>query len=340
MFDCPDGTDEDPDFCDLSRNRDVFLCCNSPHKVPLDLLCDGYDDCPRDKSDQYLAACFEPIQNNVSATQRLNCPDPSKPYVEGTFNWLTKEKLNDGVSECLFDLDESCAWKDDLHEWVSPTETKDFKEYLDFLELAQSVPSATRWYTMAAADEAQSLGHKFEVRFVATNVETFLTDFDKFQDLVIKCIANNKPCAQSAQMQQTVSQDFGNCFSFNFNQPVTTSGRTYGIQIWFNLEVYDTLGLFTPNSGLKLYVTSPGLTDQNGDVFVDLSSEINLAPGFDHSVSVQPKTTNKLPLPYSLCEHYKEGRLANYNTKLECQTECIEEFVHTTLFPVDLYKNS
>ncbi len=143
----------------------------------------------------------------------------------------------------------------------------------------------------------------------------------------MKCVANNKPCSESTRMRHTVDQNFGNCFSFNYNQPVTTGGTTYGIQIWFNLEVYDTMGMFTSNSGLKLYVTSPGRVNQYGDVFVDLSSEINLSPGFDHSVSVRPRTINKLPHPFSSCQLYKEGTFKNYNTKRECEADCLGRFV-------------
>ena len=167
-FDCPDGSDETEDFCDLSQNRDVFICCSGTTKVPLEHLCDGFDDCPRDKSDQFLAACFEPIQNNVSETQEMFCPARGPAYSEGYFINIKKEQLNDGISDCLFDIDETCAWKNNLKDWISPTKNKEFEEYLEFLRLAKESPSATRWYTMATQEEIAQLGHSYEVgdRFV------------------------------------------------------------------------------------------------------------------------------------------------------------------------------
>ena len=43
---------------------------------------------------------------------------------------------------------------------------------------------------------------------------------------------------------------------------MTASGPTYGLQVLFDLETYETMGLFSPNSGLKLFLTEPGTTDQ------------------------------------------------------------------------------
>ncbi len=163
QFDCPDGSDETEEFCNLGLNQDVFICCSGTTKVPLEHLCDGFDDCPRDKSDQFLAACFEPIQNNVSETDAMICPAPGLSYKDGVFETIYKEQLNDGVSDCLFDLDETCAWKNNLVNWVSPTETAQFQEYSDFLKLAKYSPASTRWYTMATKEEISLLGHQYQV---------------------------------------------------------------------------------------------------------------------------------------------------------------------------------
>ena len=73
--------------------------------------------------------------------------------------------MNDGVSDCLFDLDETCAWKNNLHLWVSPSETDEYKEYLEFSRIAQTEPAATRWYTMADRETVAQLGHRYEVEF-------------------------------------------------------------------------------------------------------------------------------------------------------------------------------
>ncbi len=98
----------------------MFLCCNSAHKVALDHVCDGYDDCPRDKSDQYLTACYDDSLSEMYSNE-LVCIDPSKPYSDEwgyEFLRLEESNLNDSVSECLFDIDETCAWKNTLYKWV------------------------------------------------------------------------------------------------------------------------------------------------------------------------------------------------------------------------------
>ena len=146
--------------------------------------------------------------------------------------------------------------------------------------------------------------------------------------MIIKCSADNKDCDQSITVNYTVSQDYGNCFSFTYKKPVTTSGKNYGLQIWYNLEAYDSLGLFTATSGLKLFLTTPGLIDRNGNVFVDLTSELSLPPGFEHMVSVQPNNVQKLVEPYSTCENYGEGTVHIYNTRDDCLRHCVNLYVH------------
>ena len=94
------------------------------------------------------------------------------------------------------------------------------------------------------------------------------------------------------------------------------------LQVLFNIEFYDSMGLFSPTSGLKLYLTPAGWKSQSGGTFVDWNSAINLSPGFDHSITVHPKTMSKLSHPYSACEFYRKGKLWMFNTKEQCQTEC------------------
>ena len=93
----------------------------------------------------------------------------------------------------------------------------------------------------------------------------------------------------------------------------------------FNLESYDVMGLFIPDSGLKLYLTPPGLSDQFGDVFVDWSSEINLPPGYDHALTVHLRELSKISEPYSDCQDYKKTDLYKFNTKRECEHFCLLE---------------
>ncbi len=143
--------------------------------------------------------------------------------------------------------------------------------------------------------------------------------------MVLDCVYSNKPCQESVEVLQSQTQDYGKCFSFIPGKPVTNSGPSYGLRFTFNIEVYDTLGLVTSNSGLKVYVTQQGQYDWNGDVYIDKSSEINLAPGFEYSISVKPNRVEKLPAPFSECQNYRERKLAKFNSKQDCQTYCADK---------------
>ncbi len=146
--------------------------------------------------------------------------------------------------------------------------------------------------------------------------------------MVLECVYNNKPCKDSMQVVDSQSQEHGNCFSLVQEAPATTSGQSYGLRISFNIEVYDTLGLITSEAGLKVYVSPPDQYDWNNDIYINKASEINLAPGFQYSISVKPSRMEKLPAPYSDCENYREGKLKSFNSKQDCQTFCVDKLDH------------
>ena len=143
--------------------------------------------------------------------------------------------------------------------------------------------------------------------------------------MVVTCVNNNKVCNESLQIEEVLSQAYGKCFSFIQNSTVVASGPAYGLQLLFNLEINENMGLFSPRSGLKLYLTPPGLFGAAEDLYVNWDSEINLTPGSEHSISVHPKKVTKLGLPYSDCEIYTNGRLEVYNSQRECQKICLLE---------------
>ena len=126
----------------------------------------------------------------------------------------------------------------------------------------------------------------------------------------------------SSEIEDTYSQDYGMCYTFKFRRPTTNSGRNFGLSFIFNLEVFDYLGLFTMAAGLKMFVTHRDNNDGKNSSFVDWSNELNLPPGFDHSVSVHPMKMEKLAAPYSDCASYGEGSLASFENKEDCQFKC------------------
>ena len=151
--------------------------------------------------------------------------------------------------------------------------------------------------------------------------------------MVVLCVNNNKPCNESLIIEEILSQAHGMCYSFIQNSSVAASGPTYGLHVLFDLEISENMGLFSPTSGIKLYLTPPGLFGEAEDLYVDWDSEINLPPGFDHSISVHPKELSKLGKPYSDCEIYSSGRLAIYNSERECQRLCLLKYVWKFLYP-------
>ena len=163
-------------------------------------------------------------------------------------------------------------------------------------------------------------------------LDEIIFDLLFLQDLVVQCFNNNEPCNRTVNVTDVYSQDYGRCYSFIQNSSVTASGITYGLQILFNLETFDNLGLFTPNSGLKLYLSPPTMTEQFDATFVDWKAEINLAPGFEHAIAVHPKQLTKMSHPYSDCHEYKTGDLHLFNTKEECQSFCLLELVCLIIF--------
>ena len=142
------------------------------------------------------------------------------------------------------------------------------------------------------------------------------------QDMILRCVNNNEECNKTVTIQKTLTQDYGMCYHFQQDSKVKSSGSRYGLQVLFNLEAYDSIGLFTPNDGLKVFFTAHGEPDRYGDVVVDWTSEISLSPGFDHSIKLKPQKIVKKGKPYSDCEDYGTGALRGFNTRDDCQQSC------------------
>ena len=86
------------------------------------------------------------------------------------------------------------------------------------------------------------------------------------------CVNNNKRCIQSFVLEQSFSQAYGMCYAFIQNSSVAASGPTYGLQVQFNLEMYENMDLFSTKSGLKLHMTPPGLFGDAENAYVDWDS--------------------------------------------------------------------
>ena len=134
-------------------------------------------------------------------------------------------------------------------------------------------------------------------------------------------------CNETITVLQSPSQDYGMCYHFQQKFQVNSSGPAYGLQVVFNLESYESIGLFTANGGLKVFFTAPGKLDQNGEIVVDWTSELNLSPGFDHAIKLHPQEITKKGKPYSDCEEYGTGDLEGFNTRDDCQRFCLLRYV-------------
>ena len=156
-MDCTDGSDEFPKYCDPELTKEYFVCCTSNTIIPSSKACDEYDDCPRDKSDQYLRAC----QNKIGA---LKCLAARKsPGTDYSVITLREGQLHNGISDCEYEVDETCSWKENQQDWSNPFATEDYNLYESFLTMLDTEPSATRWFYMASPEEIRLMGHKYKV---------------------------------------------------------------------------------------------------------------------------------------------------------------------------------
>ena len=151
---CSDASDEKAAFCDPAATNGFFVCCTANTKIPESKVCDNFDDCPRDRSDQFLDTCSDKTGG------KLKCLMPGNSVDDLTVITITPEQLNDGKEDCMFDADENCGWKRKAADWIHPLKQDGVKEYFDFLDLLEKNPAASRWYTMATRDEIETLGHK------------------------------------------------------------------------------------------------------------------------------------------------------------------------------------
>ena len=165
-FDCPDASDELEQFCDPQLTENDFVCCTWNKKILKSQVCDKFDDCLRDRSDQLLESCV----NKTNGL--LFCYQPTDIIYHFSATQINKEQLNDGVEDCLFGVDENCGWKKHAKSWIHPYKTGEILEYFHFNELLRNNPAGSRWYTMATREEIRQLGHRFEVRIVISFVGT------------------------------------------------------------------------------------------------------------------------------------------------------------------------
>ena len=101
-------------------------------------------------------------------------------------------------------------------------------------------------------------------------------------------------CAETLEVVQNFSQQFGICHLFVENSSVASSVPFYGLQVLFDIESDDSVGLFWLKSALKLFLTKPGLKNGNWNLSVDWTTDVKLAPGFEDLLSVYPKLVTKL----------------------------------------------
>ena len=41
---------------------------------------------------------------------------------------ISPDQINDGVKDCFRGIDETCAWKENLKDWVNPKNSENFKQ--------------------------------------------------------------------------------------------------------------------------------------------------------------------------------------------------------------------
>ena len=161
-MDCSDGSDEKEEICDKTKLGANFVCCTTNRVISENETCDIFDHCPRDKSDQYLETCAHKTGGALKCLAAL-APGASLWKIPDLIT-IQASQLNDGKEDCMFGIDETCAWKNNRDTWIDPFKSKKYQQYFQFLNWLETNPAATRWYSMATRKQIAILGHAYDVR--------------------------------------------------------------------------------------------------------------------------------------------------------------------------------
>ncbi|XP_038073461.1 amiloride-sensitive sodium channel subunit beta-like [Patiria miniata] len=168
---------------------------------------------------------------------------------------------------------------EDYYDWGGVNDENDWRGFYakstadDFSDLVD-VANPTR-------EELENLGHQA-------------------QDFILQCTFDKRNCSYR-DFRVFQNKDYGNCFTFNHGRGNKTmhttskSGAKYGLHLTLFIEQPEYVGIFSPESGVRLTVhgqrTMP-LPEDNG---------ITIAAGLATSIGIRQDFISRSPYPFGNC---------------------------------------
>uniref|UniRef100_A0A914D1A0 Amiloride-sensitive sodium channel n=1 Tax=Acrobeloides nanus TaxID=290746 RepID=A0A914D1A0_9BILA len=117
-------------------------------------------------------------------------------------------------------------------------------------------------------------------------------------EFVLRCSFNSEDCDLKRDFQIHLDPEFGNCYTFNFNDSVelknSRAGPMYGLRLLLNVNQSDYLPT-TEAAGIRLVVH-----EQNQEPFPDTFG-YSAPTGFVSSFGLKTKVLHRLDAPYGKC---------------------------------------
>ncbi|CAD5218834.1 unnamed protein product [Bursaphelenchus okinawaensis] len=120
----------------------------------------------------------------------------------------------------------------------------------------------------------------------------------KLNEFVLRCSFNGEDCDEERDFQLHMDPEFGNCYTFNFNDSVelknSRAGPMYGLRLLLNVNQSDYLPT-TEAVGVRLVVH-----EQDQEPFPDTFG-YSAPTGFVSSFGLKTKVLHRLDAPYGKC---------------------------------------
>uniref|UniRef100_F1LD96 Degenerin unc-8 n=1 Tax=Ascaris suum TaxID=6253 RepID=F1LD96_ASCSU len=146
-------------------------------------------------------------------------------------------------------------------------------------------------------------------------------------EFVSRCSFNSEDCNMERDFKLHMDPEYGNCYTFNFNDSVelknTRAGPMYGLRLLLNVNQSDYLPT-TEAAGVRLVVH-----EQDQEPFPDTFG-YSAPTGFISSFGLKTKVLHRLDAPYGLCSDTfrPEGYIYQEHYSPEgCYRNCFQHMV-------------
>ncbi|KAF8374675.1 unc-8, partial [Pristionchus pacificus] len=146
-------------------------------------------------------------------------------------------------------------------------------------------------------------------------------------DFVLRCSFNGKDCDMDKDFKLHMDPEYGNCYTFNFNDSVTMknsrAGPMYGLRLLLNVNQSDYMPT-TEAAGVRIVVH-----EQDQEPFPDTFG-YSAPTGFISSFGLKTKVLHRLDGPYGKCSDSfrPEGYIYHEHYSPEgCYRNCFQQLV-------------